>query len=65
VTKVPEKLLSLALVAKCPPADSLTNVHNVERNIQCSIFEEFSCAFQWVAHTKGGITHRVHVLGKF
>ena len=22
--------------AKCPPADSLTNVHNVERNIQCS-----------------------------
>ena len=22
--------------AKCPTADSLTNVHNVERNIQCS-----------------------------
>jgi hypothetical protein len=22
--------------AKCPTADSLTNVHNVEKNIQCS-----------------------------
>jgi hypothetical protein len=22
--------------AKCPTADSLTNIHNVERNIQCS-----------------------------
>ena len=28
----------------------------------CSIFEEFSCALQWIAHTKGGITHIVHVL---
>ena len=30
-----------------------------------SIFEEFSCALQWIAHTKGGITHRVHVLDDF
>ena len=31
----------------------------------CSIFEEFSCALQWIAHTKGGITHIVHVLDDF
>ena len=31
----------------------------------CSIFEEFSCALQWIAHTKGGITHIVHVLVDF
>ena len=27
-----------------------------------SIFEECPCALQWIAHTKGGITHIVHVL---
>jgi hypothetical protein len=31
----------------------------------CSIFEELSCALQWIAHTKGGITHIVHVLDDF
>ena len=31
----------------------------------CSIFEECSCALQRIAHTKGGITHRVHVLDDF
>ena len=31
----------------------------------CSIFEECSCALQWIAHTKGGITHIVHVLDDF
>jgi hypothetical protein len=31
----------------------------------CSIFEECSCALQWIAHTKGGITHIVHVLVDF
>jgi len=28
----------------------------------CSIFEECSCALRWIAHTKGSITHIVHVL---
>ena len=28
----------------------------------CSIFEECSCAREWIAHTKGGITHIVRVL---
>jgi hypothetical protein len=44
VTKVPEKLLPEDYVgpltgmdfAKCPTADSPTNVHNLEKNIQCS-----------------------------
>jgi hypothetical protein len=31
----------------------------------CSIFEEFSYALQWIAHTKGGITHIVHVSDDF
>jgi hypothetical protein len=31
----------------------------------CTIFEEYSCALQWIAHTKGGITHIVHVLDDF
>ena len=31
----------------------------------CSIFEECSCALQWIAHTKGGITHIVHALDDF
>ena len=31
----------------------------------CSIFEERSCALQWIAHTKGGITHIVHALDDF
>ena len=30
-----------------------------------SIFEECSCALQWIVHTKGGITHIVHVLVNF
>ena len=35
------------------------------RASSCSIFEEFSYALQWIAHTKGGITHIVHVLVDF
>ena len=31
----------------------------------CSIFEEFPYALQWIAHTKGGITHIVHVSDDF
>jgi hypothetical protein len=31
----------------------------------CSIFEECSCALQWIAHTKGGITHIVHAFVDF
>jgi hypothetical protein len=31
----------------------------------CSILEELSCALQWIAHTKGGITHIVHALDDF
>jgi hypothetical protein len=30
-----------------------------------SIFEECSYSLQWIAHTKGGITHIVHVLVDF
>ena len=30
-----------------------------------SIFEECSYALQWIAHTKGGITHIVHVMVDF
>ena len=31
----------------------------------CSIFEECSCALQWIADTKGGITQIVHALDDF
>ena len=31
----------------------------------CSIFEECSCALQWIAPTKGGITHIIHALDDF
>jgi hypothetical protein len=31
----------------------------------CTIFEEYSCVLQWIAHTKGGITHIVHALDDF
>jgi hypothetical protein len=38
--------------AKCPTADSLTNVHNVERNIQCSSASQTNIKRQFMKWTR-------------